>query len=299
MGNAADLRDAGAGVPVQRVICNQPGCDRVMRARGMCKAHYENHRERMVAYGRWDTGRVSTEPVKAHIRMLNTAGMGGRVIAAQSGVSQYQVWAILNNRLATTSSELVEKILAVAPTDLHPSSLIDSTGSVRRLRALIASGYTRHELAAELDRPRPWMNHIIAGKRPKVMVHTRDRVAEMYARLQMVPGSSERSRKEAETKGWAVPFLWDDEQIDLPGGAPSTSDRTTYVRRSRVDVAETRDRIGTLLEAGYSYRTLSAEIGIGTTTIRAIITGETQAASADVAERVLNGYASAMAKLAA
>lgn len=98
---------------------------------------------------------------------------------------------------------------------------IDGTGTRRRLRALVALGWSFIELDAEMGRKVTYCSCLNRSARP-VLRATADEVAALYDRLSMTPRvgwSAERQRRMASSRGWPPPLAWDD--IDNPDETPA------------------------------------------------------------------------------
>lgn len=122
---------------------------------------------------------------------------------------------------------------------------IDSTGTARRLQALVAIGYTQTYLWDRItgDAKRQNMAYVIRQQRPTVNAQTARKVAELYNKLSMTPGPSERARRKAAYYGWAPPLAWDEDEIDSPEAHP---DRGIHAKPKFVE------RYTELRELGYS-----------------------------------------------
>jgi hypothetical protein len=112
------------------------------------------------------------------------------------------------------------------------NDLVDATGTIRRLQALVFNGFTYPEIAEELGVDRTCVGHLIHD-RPTVHRRTAAAVAALYDRWSMtipvdddVPRGRgqvrvhERQRGLARRHGWAGPLAWDDDTIDDPTAAP-------------------------------------------------------------------------------
>lgn len=103
---------------------------------------------------------------------------------------------------------------------------VPGIGTVRRLRALIAIGWSQSDLAARLGVTQQQVSLLTRGIHPEVHVSTREAVTRLYDQLSMtVPThrpahSVNRTRADAARKGWAPPLAWDDDQIDNPDAQP-------------------------------------------------------------------------------
>ena len=221
-------------------------CDREPTRRGMCHNHYEQHRLRQVAYGRGQSSYVGTEEVRRHILMLKAQGMGDRRIAELAGTARNNVREVLRGRTGRGCSQKMlrrnaDAILAVEP-DIAPGARVDACGTVRRLRALVAIGWTQNELCARIGVMPTNGCQLFLGNRDYVVAATAKRVAEVFDELSMTPGPSQRSRNRARQNRWAPPLAWDDD-IDNPDATPNQGER----RALKFD-----ERFLELRELGYS-----------------------------------------------
>jgi transcriptional regulator with XRE-family HTH domain len=194
-----------------------------------------------MAYGRYDSGLVDAEPARAHVRALIEAGMGRILIARAAGVPSTTLQNLVcgvPGRPGPTKRirrETAEKILAVRFGDVIHAQRLDPTGTTRRLRALVALGYTEPKLAAEVGCAGETVKKLIIGNR-LVSEKIRRRVAEAYDRLwDQAPVAADRwekgrikvARQRAEREGWAPPLAWDDDTIDDPAAKPYRPDEDT------------------------------------------------------------------------
>lgn len=102
----------------------------------------------------------------------------------------------------------------------------DPIGTTRRLRALIAIGYTQAALAKEVNLNTTWLNKLVNKHDGyKVNPSTAIRVDEAYRRLSMTPGPHDRARRFAKARGWAPPLAWDEDTIDDPAAKPDVGEK--------------------------------------------------------------------------
>lgn len=94
---------------------------------------------------------------------------------------------------------------------------MDPTGTLRRLRALSAAGWTWKLLTAELGAG--YSAHDLLRSH-RTRRETAARVAEMYERLEQQPGPSRRAAGHARSKGWAPPECWFGIDMDDPAAVP-------------------------------------------------------------------------------
>lgn len=96
------------------------------------------------------------------------------------------------------------------------STLVDATGTKRRIQALIALGWTLHEVSTDAGGYTKNWSHLLL-KQDMVTSTTAAKVAATYERLSMsVPAGPyrERTRKRAARNGWLPPLAWDDIDTD-------------------------------------------------------------------------------------
>lgn len=214
---------------------------------------YEQNRIRQQAYGRWN-GLVDAEPSRRHVRALMDAGMGLKRIVAVSGVPQGQLWKLLYGKKRADGTRVPSKrvkpttearLLAVK-VDLADGARVDSTGAIRRTRALVALGWSQSKIAIQLDMNPANFGPIIHGRRPTITVAHDRTIREVYNDLSMrLPPQDEwrdkiaasRARRYAQRLGWLPPLAWDDELIDDPAHTPLVEKDPALVHVQELDEA--------------------------------------------------------------
>lgn len=102
--------------------------------------------------------------------------------------------------------------------------MLDATGTVRRIRALIVLGHPYRVIAEAAGMTVPEVRRVSYHRHPHVYKATADRVARAFDALVGSPPDLndrwvKRTRTEAARKGWVDgPFAWDD--IDDPAEEP-------------------------------------------------------------------------------
>lgn len=214
-------------------VCSESGCGLPVRSRGRCNKHYESHRNRMMAYGRWESIKVDAAPVRDHYRALLASGMSRNQVSRVSGVKVDQLDNLLraskdrgDQSARTVFSRTADRILAVPVPVSHQvwrtaadGQRVDPTGTSRRLQALVAIGYTQRVLAARLGVLEANMPPIVNGTR-LVTAGVARKVAGLFNELQLAPGDSVRARNMAARRGWVSPLAWDEDTIDDPAEVP-------------------------------------------------------------------------------
>lgn len=201
---------------------------------GWAGAAYRDAREQAIRRGTWQPF-VDATPAREHLHQLVLAGIGSRGIATLAGLDRKTIRALLNGRTdhgtppptqirpATAAAILnVELTLDVLPGHL----LVDATGTVRRLQALVRRGWPKARIAAQLGMT--LSNFISLLDRDRVTAATARAVAELYPRLEntdpiahgVMPGTALRTANTARYLHWALPAAWDEDTIDDPDAHP-------------------------------------------------------------------------------
>ena len=179
---------------------------------------------------------VDAAPARAHIIALTAAGMGLKRIVAVSDISQGLLWKLIYGKTRPDGTRTPSKriraatqsaILAVR-LDLAGGARIDSTGTTRRIQALVAIGWSQSQLAARLGILRSNFTALAQGRTDVTVTHAKA-VSALYEQLwDQVPEHAEwrahiaysRALNYAVAAGWVVPQGWDDEDLDNPDARP-------------------------------------------------------------------------------
>ncbi|RSN55584.1 hypothetical protein DMH12_15305 [Streptomyces sp. WAC 04229] len=206
---------------------------------GFARSEYDENRSKAITAGTWQPW-VDAEPVRIHLRHLQSCAMGLRTIAAQAGVARRSLQAILSGRSDRGSGpqervrpDLAAAVLAVEPVleNLAPSTPVSPVGTRRRVQALVAMGWPQQHLAEYLAM-RPG-NFSMMLNREHVLVGRVLQVRAMYDALWRVdPGEAgataagvTRARRHAAERGWPPVGAWDDDTIDDPDAFPDWTGR--------------------------------------------------------------------------
>lgn len=198
------------------MICSRPNCQGKVKHRGWCEKHYFMLVDRPIGW-------VDPRPVVEHLAALKSSGLGYVTIAKMAGVGHSTVQYA--RRRPKMRADVVQKILAV-PIPMTPhvgpknGAWIDSTGSRRRLQALVANGYLQGDLAARLSLLPSWISEFIGGEGGNIRVSNARRIHDLFEQLQLVPGPSNVARRQGIRRGWALPLAWDEDTIDDPSAQP-------------------------------------------------------------------------------
>lgn len=219
-------------------------CGRIPKVlrRNMCNTCYENYRYRMNAYGQWSPDRTAAEPVRVHVQALMDAGMSRKKVARAAGLPPQTVAYLLQGRPGREPAKRVAPRTAAAVLavvfDGEPGAFeyVPALGAQRRLRALIASGWTFAALADQLGAgTRPDVSHLLRHQ-SSVRAWRHTQIVALYSRLQLTPGLSEAARRLGRINRWPLPFQWDEEALDDPGKGPvHMTRREPYFKRARLE----------------------------------------------------------------
>jgi transcriptional regulator len=206
-------------------------------------------RKRAAAYGQYVSPLVPIGPVREHVLMLQSYGLGWRRIARLAGVGENSLSQVIYGRkggnasdprrgevLARISRVNAAKILQVQPDlDLLAAGAhISSRGVHRRVQALVSRGWSMSRLARELSLSQ--QNFPRMMKSNLVTVQRHREVAAMYERLWgKVPShdttptliSFRHAKNHAARNGWLPPLAWDD--IDTDVTPPTVGDASEEV----------------------------------------------------------------------
>ncbi|MDQ0758753.1 hypothetical protein [Streptomyces canus] len=248
---------------VKQYQCKRPECVERIRA-------YDRIRYRQKGYGTWQP-LVDATPARKHVEALRAAGHSTVDIQRTARISAATLARILydgaNKRAERIRPEVAERILAIAitPPPVKPNSIIDGTGTRRRLQALVSMGWTLNALGPRLGFHPRRLTDLIHGER--VLASTARRIADGYRTLQTLDpiahGVPERSAKLslnlAAREGWPGPLDWDD--IDDPNCKPDGHRKSrAWIRKRRpapVDVA----RVAQLTAIGRTAGQIADELG--------------------------------------
>jgi transcriptional regulator with XRE-family HTH domain len=199
-------------------MCHRRKCRRrATRPGQLCHQHYEVSPH----------GFVDATPVRDRLAALKAAGYSWTELAKLTGLSEPAMklvgtWTDRN----TVCLDTHHRVMAVPlPTRIVSGrGVLPAVGTQRRIRALMAIGWTQADLAREFGFSGQKIVSDLLNRRQSVLSETAFRVAEVFNRLQMTPGPSEQLRKRAMGWGWPVPLWWDEDTIDDPTVQPNTGE---------------------------------------------------------------------------
>lgn len=215
------------------MLCTRCGA-KPARSRKLCPNCYESQRSRIG----WQSSYIDAEPTRQHIFALRAAGIGNKRLRELSGVSHNTIQVIITGRpeRGTGPTKQVwrrtaEKILAVPIPEVPHHGVADGSkvaalGTRRRLRALVAAGYSRRYLCGRLGMDLTNGCRLWRDDHEFVLAATARAVEAFFVELQLTPGPSSRARNEGRRRGWPLPLAWDEDSIDDPDSTPDTGAAT-------------------------------------------------------------------------
>lgn len=275
-------------------VCDKCRCVPCTAAR----ASWDENRRKQKAYGRWDN-LIDAEPARQHLRALMAAGMGIKSITASDATTSGQIWKLLYGKLRQDGTrvpnkrirrDVAQRILALQ-LELAPGAAMSNPGATRRLRALVALGYSQAELSRRLGVMDSAVGRIVSG-RHAILVSTAKAVTELYDQLSMTPPPetthlekvvATRARRHAARNGWLPPLALDDECLDddFDGGQITIElpeldvDEIALERRLagdrtvRLTKLERREAVRRLHAQGLTDHPIADRIGTSAETVRA------------------------------
>lgn len=233
-------------------------------------AEYARMRRRMMAYGRWQPY-VDAGPIRQHVHMLRSFGIGIHRVRALSGASGGSMTKLLYGVEGRPPSRKVrtvtaDRITAVRPSLelVSPNALVDGTGTRRRLRALVAVGWPQREIGRRLDVSRMTIHEQVNAATLTAYGSTARAVRDLYNKLWDVDPATQgidprwvaEAKARAAKRYWAPPAAWDDEYIDSPAAVPDLGEKVSAY------AALSEDAVWLIDEQGYTREQAAHRLGI-------------------------------------
>lgn len=235
----------------------------------------QRRRNRLRAYGREDqigARIVPAAPVRRHVETLHELGLGYERIGHAAGVGHGIMMDLIYGPRGTEQRKPAETIrknhadaLLALTADNVEFALVDPTGTVRRLRALVAIGWHETALAGILGMGVGNFWTMLHGRRGRITTAKQHAVTAMFRELWDKPQTgvaADRARRLAKHYRWVGPLAWDN--IDDPNEQP---DGIARARDPRYTAADYLDDVAFLLELGESPHQAAALVDKSISTI--------------------------------
>ncbi|MGW1102767.1 hypothetical protein [Streptomyces sp. NPDC002540] len=212
-----------------------------------------------------------TTPTRAasHIHRLRAAGMPDRDIRAAANIADDILYRILRGeREIRRATE--QRILSVAPPQERASGCganVPGLGTIRRLRAHAADGWTAAALAQRVGKHKQFIVYLQnSGLDSQVRLWVADYTRSLSAQLEgltpegagIAPHIAGRTRTLAAKKGWVGTAYWDEDDFDNPDFVPAASDKLPRIRLAALRRAE----IAHLASFGVSEKEIATRLGM-------------------------------------
>jgi DNA-directed RNA polymerase specialized sigma24 family protein len=211
-------------------------------------------RRRLQAFGRWVDPYVDAAPVREHVEMLQSHGLGYRHIAHLAGASVTTVSQLIYGRRSESGSTqkhapiqkilavTAEKLLAVRPSiDAYlPHTPVPALPTRRRVEALMCNGWSLSKIARRLGVTVTNFQRVMIID--QVYAETHRQVAALFDELWDKQPAHDthreliafnRTRNYAKAHGYLPALAWDDIDTDV---APPVIDEET-IAQAAVDEA--------------------------------------------------------------
>lgn len=206
---------------VKHYDCRLPDCVERYRA-------YQRERYHGRTAGTWQP-LVDAEPVRQHILKLQAADFTPVRIGELADLPFETVVGFLRAygcngyrkaRKRRCTAEVAAKILAITPDTAKPG-IVDATGTIRRLQALVAAGWPMQDLGPRISLSCRTVRALIRQQR--VYGRTADAVAELFDELKnerperhgVSLNSANRARTYGKRHNWATVKYWADRMDDI------------------------------------------------------------------------------------
>jgi len=208
-----------------------------------CQEHHSqmtSRRNRLKAYGRFDTGLVDAEPVREHMMLLGEFGLGYKRVASLAGIGVTAGRTLIWGRQETgprygelqkrVKRETAEAILSVKPdiSNLAGRAPVPARGTHRRIQALVAMGWSQSKLADRLGMEISNFQTMLY-KQQAVSAGRHRQVEALFNQLwNMAPAHDawhdkaaySRTLNFAKAHRWLPPMAWDDIDNDVEPPVP-------------------------------------------------------------------------------
>lgn len=172
---------------------------------------------------RGSTASVSSGPARRHLLALRVGGMPDDMILELTNLGSADLASLSSFKRTETTNGIAKAILAVTFHPSHGRVMTLGVGPQRRIRALVAMGYSVHALSELTGLTVHKLSTLPSDQLvPTAVWHV---INDVYEHLSMTPGPDEQGRDAAREEGWATPLAWDDDEIDNPRARPHSPRR--------------------------------------------------------------------------
>jgi lambda repressor-like predicted transcriptional regulator len=207
----------------------------VSESHRLARRHTQSRRRRLRAIGEWQDPHVDAEPTRQHVLAIRAAGMSEAALIRRLNLPSTALRNVMrgaNGRPPgkTVLRETAEAVLAYWPAlgDFPDTASIDPTGTLRRVHALEALGWSKRRTADAVGYAQQNLKTCL--RQPTVSARLARRIAAVYDQWWnqrpedhgVQPYVADRVRRYAAANGYYGPLAWDDDTIDDPKAGPAT-----------------------------------------------------------------------------
>lgn len=163
--------------------------------------------------------RIDATPVRARLQEWADQGYSQTQIGDAVGKASADISKLLHGQPTIAPSVAAKILRSKGPTGTPMNARVDSTGAIRRGRALHAIGYPIYAIAEGVPMATNHLGRILYHEPATVSAAVAQGMAALYEKLRWQPGPSCRAPFLARRRGWDGPFAWDG-NIDDPTAKP-------------------------------------------------------------------------------
>lgn len=240
------------------------GC-RCLPCRNANKRYCKQYRARTVR----QPVRVDAAPVRRRLQEWVDQGYSQTQIAAAVGKRSGDISKILHWQPTIAPSVAARILGSKGPTGCPFHAQVDSTGTIRRGKALHAFGYPLYFIAEGVPMATNHLGRLLVGQPATVSAAVARGMATLYKQLSGRPGPSSFAIHDARRRGWHGPLAWDD--IDNPNEQPDIEQSTELQLKREELAALRRAEIEHLAAFNLPNHEIAARLSLGLSTVNAII----------------------------
>lgn len=203
--------------------CYMAGC-RCDKCRAANAAYCKRYR-----LDRHTTGRPRRVDARPYIKLAEryaAHGWSHSQMADLAGCCETIFFALINGRSVHLNQKTARQLDAMPTTPPDApgrTRSVNATGSIRRVRALIAIGHDLISIAKAIGITDTALGRIINNEHERITARNAHAITALYSKWAITPGTSIRSRNRAAALGWHGPMAWDADTIDDPNAEPETA----------------------------------------------------------------------------
>ena len=213
--------------------------------------------------------RVDATPVRERLQEWVRQGYSQTQIGEAVGKKSGDISKLLAGQ-PTTAPDIAARILRSPGPTGHPAcARVDSTGTIRRGRALHVIGYPIYMIAAGVPMATNHLGRILGWEPAHVSAAIAQGMTALYKQWSGRPGPSHFAVFDARRHGWHGPLAWDD--IDNPNEQPETEQVGELELKRNELAAIRRAEIEHLDSFGLPIGEIAARLDIAESTVAGIV----------------------------